>query len=193
MSPFKLKSACTAAVLVILLFPFPGTGSGLKSGPVSEDEIQAAMVMKFTDFISWPEHSFAHKESPFILGILGEPGWGTLFSPFLGRLIQGRPLAVQTYDRISQISQPQILIISRSRQDLADQVIGLMKARPVLTIGNFPEFAGMGGLIAFYTKPGGRIGFKINLTAKTESGLEISSFLMKLGEIVQPETKRDTP
>ncbi len=188
-----MKSACMAAAFLVLLFPFTGTGSGLKSGPVSEQEIQAAMVMKFTDFISWPEHSFAHKKAPFILGILGGPGLGTLFSPFIGHLIQGRPLAVQTYDHITQITQPQILIISQSKKDLADQVIGQMKARPVLTIGNFPEFADMGGLIAFCKKPGGRIGFKINLTAKTDSGLEISSFLMKLGEIVQPGKKGDTP
>lgn len=151
------------------------------------------MIFKLIDFIQWPEDSFENQSAPFTLGILGENYFEGIFEPFSGRQIQNRPFTVRYVREPQDIGSPQILIITASERKRAGEILKRLADRPIMTIGSFPDFAELGGLINFYRKPNNRIGFKINLDTKEKSGLKISAFLMKIGKIVYTRKEETFP
>lgn len=159
----------------------------------SEQEIQAAIIIKLMDFITWPENSFDSTSAPFTIGIIGENYFEGLFTPFVGRQVQNRSFSVRHVKDIENIGSPQILIVSASERNRAGKILARLTGRPVLTIGAFPDFSEMGGLINFYRKPNNMIGFEINLEASEKSGLKISSFLLKMGKIVHTQKDGEAP
>jgi len=171
----------------------PWAGSALRADNASKQEIQAAIIIKFIDFITWPEDSFESPAAPFTLGILGENYFENLFDPFLGLQVQNRNFTVRYFTDIKDMGSPQILIVSASERKRAGEILDRLVGRPILTIGDFPDFSELGGLITFYRKPNNRIGFEINLDTKQKSGLKISAFFMKMGKIVRREQKDDLP
>ncbi|MBF0211300.1 MAG: YfiR family protein [Desulfamplus sp.] len=162
-----------------------------------KQEIQAAMIIKFTDFIEWPPHSFEEDSNGFTIAILGKNEYQELFKPFEGRLFHGRELKIINYLDIEKIytdkqdiGKIQILIFSQSENKIAESLIEKIKLRPILTVGDFPGFAQNGGIINFFQKANNRIGFEINMEAKDLANIKISSHLLKLGKIVGKEKNR---
>ena len=174
----------TGVVFFLLLTFGPFSCLDLMAESASEQEIQAAIIIKFTDFITWPEDSYKDSAAPFTIGIIGDDYYSDLFEPFLGRQFQHRDFYVHHFKKIAEIDKPQILIINVSERHRVSDILARMAGKPVLTIGDFPGFSEAGGLINFYRKPNNRIGFKINMETKQKSGLKISSFFMKMGKIV---------
>jgi hypothetical protein len=170
-------------VFVLLIFG-PLSCLDLRAESASEREIQAAIIIKFTDFITWPEDSYTDNAAPFTIGIIGDDDYSDLFEPFLGRQFQQRDFNVHHFKKIAEIDKPQILIINVSERHRVGDILARMAGKPVVTIGDFPGFSEAGGMINFYRKPNNRIGFKINMETKQKSGLKISSFFMKMGKIV---------
>jgi hypothetical protein len=168
------------AVLVFSVLTVPAFAAEV----ASEKEIQAAIIIKFIDFIEWPDDSFTDESAPFTLTVLGENDYGGLFESFLGRQVQDRAFAIRYIEDIQEIGRPQILIVSQTQRQRAGDILEQLEGRAILTIGAFPDFAELGGLINFYRKPNNRIGFEINLETKEKSGLKISAYLLKLGKII---------
>ncbi|MBF0411697.1 MAG: YfiR family protein [Desulfamplus sp.] len=165
--------------------------SSLYAQEPSKQEIQAAMIIKFTDFIEWTSHSFDENAEEFVIAIMGENEYEGLFEPFKKRLFYGKKLKIvhfadveNIYADIDNLGKIQILIVNKSEKKRIKQILDKLKGKPVLTIGDFPEFALNGGIINFFRKANNRIGFEINMEAKNLSGIKISSHLLKLGKIV---------
>lgn len=151
----------------------------------SVEEIEVAMVIKFTDFIEWPSDSFDKDSDYFTIALLGENSYQRLFEPFTNRLFHGKKLRIITYKDIENIGKVQILIVSLSAKENVKPLLDNLRGKPVLTIGDFPGFAAKGGIINFFRKANNRIGFEINMESKELSGIKISSHLLKLGKIVE--------
>jgi hypothetical protein len=60
-----------------------------------------------------------------------------------------------------------------------------VEGRPVLTVGESPEFIQHGGIVNFFLD-GKRVRFEINPTAATRVNLRISSRLLQLARLVGP-------
>lgn len=193
MSFFSLRHRCFGTVFIFILFLNTWAPPVLSADTASEQEIQAAIIIKLIDFITWPESSFATKNAPFTIGIFGENYFEGLFTPFLGRQVQNRPFSVRHITDIEHIGSPQILIVSASERKRIRRILARLADKPVLTIGDFPDFSELGGLINFYRKPNNMIGFEINLETKQKSGLKISAFLMKMGKIIHTRKDVETP
>lgn len=151
---------------------------------ILQREIQAALVIKFTDFIEWPEDSFEENSAWFTIGVIGTNDYGWLFEPFIDRLFKQKKLRVFYYADDQKIDRVQILIVSSSRRENCKALLEKLADRPILTIGDFPGFAQKGGIINFYRKPNNRIGFEININAKERARIKISSHLLRLAKII---------
>ncbi|MBF0232390.1 MAG: YfiR family protein [Desulfamplus sp.] len=184
------------ALSVIVISLFLHVESGLiKSEAIAQEpsrhEIQAAMIIKFTDFIEWPPESFNEASDYFTIAILGKNEYEGLFEPFKNRKFYGKELKIiyfkdvdKIYTDIENIGKVQILIVSSSEKKRIKPLLSKLSGRPVLTIGDFPGFAENGGIINFFKKANNRIGFEINMESKESSGIKISSHLLRLGKIV---------
>jgi len=156
------------------------------SKSASSYEIKAAFLIKFTDFIEWPEQSFEKDQKHFVLGILGRNVFQNLFDPFVGKPIHGRSFAVRHFYGIKEIptiSNVQILFVSRSEIPHFKQIFEQLDTRGILTISDTPEFIRYGGTIVF-VKKGNRIGFEINRASEKRAGLKICSDLLQLAKRV---------
>ena len=63
------------------------------------------------------------------------------------------------------------------------RIFAAVKTRPVLTVGEMPQFSELGGIINFVNQEG-KLRFEINRNASLRQKLKISSHLLKLAIIV---------
>lgn len=75
-----------------------------------------------------------------------------------------------------------VLYIGNVNPRIMAAVLKKVKGRPILTIGQSPDFLRMGGMINL-VETGSRFKLQVNVCAAREAGLTISSKLLKLSEI----------
>lgn len=151
-----------------------------------EYRVKAAFLYNFTKLVEWPDDAFSDRESPLEIGILGkDPFGGELEGVLEGRQAQGRRLRVARYSAVEEATNCHVLFICRSEARQLDAILDRVKSRPVLTVGDSPDFANGGGIIEL-RHVGGRIGLRINLEASARAGLQLSSRLTRLDRTLTP-------
>ena len=75
------------------------------------------------------------------------------------------------------------LFVSASEQSHLPRILSVLGRRPVLTVGDSPEFAQRGGMIGFSTE-GSRVRFTVNPAAAQEAGLMLQSELIRVAAAV---------
>ncbi|MBF0451819.1 MAG: YfiR family protein [Candidatus Magnetomorum sp.] len=167
-------------VLIVLFGDSSYTSVCSKSA--SHYEIKAAFLIKFTDFIKWPETAFKDEPNHFVLGILGKNVFQHMLDPFVGKIIQERPFKIKYFngiEKISDISGIQMLFVSQSEAPHFQKIFDTIDTTGMLTISDTPGFIRYGGTIAFVNQ-GKRISFEINRVSEKRAGLKISSDLLQL-------------
>ena len=122
--------------------------------------------------------------APLVIGILGEDPFGSFLDDMVrGQTVNGRPLAVERFRSVGEISACHILFISRSETGNMEQILARLKGRNILTVSDANAFAPEGGMIGFATESN-RTRLRINLEAAKTADLTISSKLLRPAEIV---------
>ncbi len=155
------------------------------------NKVKAAFLRNFAHYVTWPNNVFPDSSSPWHIGILGQDPFGdVLETTFEGRKEQGRLFEVFRADRLDELPSCQIIFVAYN--DVAERRAALvvLKDKPVLTVGDAPEFLREGGVIQFQV--GDRVQMNINLdqsravslTIQTKM-LEVSSAVLKNGVMGQ--------
>ena len=153
--------------------------------PSREQQLKAAFLCNFTQFVTWPDSVFSDAEAPLIIGILGNDPFGTyLDQTILGETANDRPLLLKRYDSVQEVDS-HILFINLPKQSELVGALAVLKKQPVLTVGDVNGFTRQGGIIRFVPE-GNRIRLRVNLKAANAAGLIISSKLLRLSEVVNP-------
>jgi hypothetical protein len=149
-----------------------------------EYQIKAVFLFNFTQFVQWPTHAFKDPSSPLVIGVLGEDPFGSILNQTVtGEALENHSLVVERYSSIDDVKDCHILFISLTdRQDMR-RALDKVKTRPILTVSDSEGFTRVGGMIRFYNEVG-RTRLRINMEPVNESGLVISSKLLRLAEIV---------
>ncbi len=156
--------------------------------PVSKEyQVKAVFLFNFSQFVDWPTNAFPEKQTPLVIGVLGENPFGAYLDEIVrGETVNNHPLLIEHYSRLEDIKRCQILFVSRSETRQLDLILENLKGRSILTVGDIEGFAKRGGMIQFVTKKN-KIRLQINLEAAKAAGLTISSKLLRLAEIITPE------
>jgi hypothetical protein len=176
----------TRIVLLLALLQTCGAVSLIAQSAGREYRIKAVFLFNFAQFAHWPPAAFADDQSPLVIGVLGADPFG----PMLAEVVAGEKLGrhafvVRHYDRVEEVGACQILFISRSASGRLDRIIGSLRHRPILTVGDMDSFARRGGLIQLVTERN-RIRLRVNLSAVDSAGLTLSSNLLRQAEIIRP-------
>jgi hypothetical protein len=164
--------------LLILLVP------GVQSQP-REYEVKAAFLYNFAQFCEWPPSAFASTNSPLVIGVLGDnPFNSTLDDLVRDEKVQQRPLEVRRFRSVGEIKECHILFISRSESSRVQSILNSLEGRPILTVSDIDRFAMRGGMIRFLTEQK-KIKLRINISETRKAGLNISSKVLNLAEVVQ--------
>jgi hypothetical protein len=166
-----------------LLAPSRAAAAG---APSPEYQIKAVFLFNFAQFVEWPASAFADEHAPLVIGVLGEDPFGAqLDDAVRGEVIGGRPLQVQRYHRVDEIGPCHILFISGSESGQLDRLMGRLKGRSLLTVGDVEAFNRAGGMVRFVTE-NNKIRLRINVEAAKAVDLMISSKLLRPAMIFNP-------
>lgn len=169
-------------VAVLLLgcwFTFGSSGRAQDVGP-TEYQIKAAFLYNFVKFVQWPTQAYAGPASPIVIGVLGENVFGDeLQKAIQDKVIAHHPLQVKQFDSVTEVTNCQVLFISASEKKRFPEILGALRGKSILTVGESSEFLRDGGMINFVLVDL-RIRFQINNESARKAGLIISSDLLNL-------------
>ncbi|MCX6362013.1 MAG: YfiR family protein [Armatimonadetes bacterium] len=150
----------------------------------SEYDVKAAFLYNFAGFVSWPASAFPTAGSPFVVGVLGEdPFAGRLESTIRGETINGHPMVYRRVTGLDQMRACHILFVGTSELARHADVLSDLRGSPVLTVGESEQFLGSGGMIRLVVVER-RVGFEVNLSAASKSGIRPSGRLLKVARRV---------
>ena len=155
---------------------------------IEEYQVKAAYLYNFAKFVEWPAQSFAGAASPIVICILGDdPFGGALHEVVRGKTASGRTLVIRAISDLPAARGCHILFISATEWRRTRLLLTSLSGAGLLTVGEAGGFGASGGIINFKLD-GGRVRFQINVAAARQAGVQISSKLLSLAEII---TTRD--
>lgn len=167
-----------SALLLVLLLPallLPGRALS------SEDELKVLVVYNFLKFVDWPQG-----KTSLNVGVLGADPMGRSLTSINGRKVEDRNVSVRSSRDLKEARTVDCLYIGPSKSGELDQILGSLGKSPVLTVSDIPGFAERGGALGLF-RDADHIRFSANLKTVRNSGLKVSSRLLSLAKIVDPE------
>jgi preprotein translocase subunit Sec61beta len=185
----RLTNCITAVkILAITLITFAFTWPPQKIES-SEYEVKAVFLFNFAQFAEWPAEAFPEGNSPIIIGILGEDPFGSYLDEVVqGEGVNGHPLIIKRFNRSSEINNCHILFIHRSLVPKLQYVLKNLKGKNILTVSDGNNFTKQGGMVRFFSE-NNKIKLSIDLDAVKAANITISSKLLRLAEIVEPNSR----
>ena len=151
-----------------------------------ENQIKAVFLFNFAQFVEWPRESFKETNT-FVIGVLGNDPFGNYLDETIrGEEVNGHPLVVQRFRQIEDVKTCHILFINMPDVHQLKQAVASLKSRSILTVSDAAGFTQQGGMIRFFTEDR-KTRIRINLNAAKDADLAISSKLLRLAEIVNPQ------
>jgi hypothetical protein len=183
---WRLRFSCCRAALAVLLVVLGGliTAKAAES-PLPEYQVKALFLFNFAKYVEWPAEAFPSPNSPIILGIVGEDKFGSnLKKAVEGKTINGRAIVIRQIEKERDLLSCRILFVSDSEKVRWPELRTLINTRPILTVSEIEEFAQQGGAIGFIKKDN-RIRLEIDLAAAGRAGLQLSSKLLSVADMVR--------
>jgi len=148
-------------------------------------DIQAAFLIKFCSYVTWPEGSFSNPEDPVIVGILGRDPFGSKVDNIARSFkADGRNVEIRRFKYSASLGPAHILFISSSEAAQMSQITSELSGDPVLLVSNIPNFLEYSGMVNFLIV-GKKIRFNISRTNSQKAGLTISSKLLRVAHEVK--------
>lgn len=176
----NLKSC---AIALLWMLQLPGLVAGQELAPVDPNRVKAAFLRNFAHYINWPASAFADTRAPWHVCILGPDPFGDVLDKSLhGRMEQGRTFEVFRADTLEQLPPCQIVFLAYKDDASRRATLDRLKAMPVLTVGDAPEFLREGGTIRFQVDD--RVRLSINLDQARTVSLSIQTRMLEVSSEV---------
>jgi hypothetical protein len=147
----------------------------------AEDELKSVIVKNFLRYSTWP--GVSSPVAPFTVGVFGRPSFAqALHSVLDGKPVNGRAVQVIELKSASDFHRCQLIYFATDRDTEIRQGIQSIKSAHTLTIGEHERFLAYGGAVGLL-QIDGHMGFEVSLEALDRAGIEISSKLLRLGQI----------
>lgn len=157
---------------------------------LTEYQIKAEFIERFTRFIEWPSSLQRPQSEPFIIGVIGrDPFDGYLDAIARARMIKGRQVKIVHLPSPDEIGSCQLLFVAASERGRIDAILAKARNFPVLTIADSPGSLESGVMINLYTAEH-KVRFEINEQEMSKAGFAASAQLLKLARSSAPGGSR---
>jgi hypothetical protein len=184
------RSVGRAFALMSLLSLLAGSARG--ESPLNEYQVKSLFLLHFSKYVEWPTNAFETARTPIVIGLIGGSGEGKfareLAKAVEGKSLDGRPILILQLQASQALDQCHILFVRASEKSDLSEILGRLKTKPVLTVGETDQFMEQGGVINLVKKEG-RIRLEINLDAARLANLQISSRLLSVADVVKGKLK----
>jgi hypothetical protein len=149
-----------------------------------EYEVKAAYLYNIVNFVTWPPEAFGGPTDPLRVCVVGPDPFGRLIDRAMeGGTANQRPIVTTRVADGNAVSACHLVFLPGRNTDHIDQVVRASAQRPMLTVGEAPDFLRRGGMILLVVD-GGRIRFDISRGAASARGLTLSSRLLQVARTV---------
>lgn len=150
--------------------------------PALEYQVKASMIYNFMQFVEWPA---SEGSGDFVICVIGEDRFGKALDAIEGDSIRERKLSIQRMgsDEVNAESRCAVAFVSASEAERVEEIVGELKGRSTLTIGETDGFVQSGGIVNLKVVDG-RLRFDINRRSARLARLRISSKLLRLADEV---------
>jgi len=153
-------------------------------GP-SESEVKVAFIYNFIKFVEWPANAFAKQDTPITIGVLGDKQYASQLEKFVkGKAANGRTIEVRLLEKDKDADSCHIIFVTASGMHRFNAILGRLKDKSTLIIGETEHFIDSGGIIGFVNEDK-KVRFEINIAAAKKRSIKISSQLLKLARRVK--------
>ena len=168
--------------------------TGVCAQPQPEYLIKARYLLVLADYVTWPAGTeLGGNGRPLILGILGTAPFDAQRNGILlGREVKGHYLTVRYLRNFRDADTCDILFIGESESQHLAEILKLIRNKPILTIGDTPDFGRRGVMINLFQEQA-RVRFEINLASVRASGLEVGSRVLKLAKMIESGPTESRP
>ncbi len=149
-----------------------------------EYPIKAAFLVKFGEFVQWPDGAFTAPDSVLNICIVGDTNFaGVVAASVKNETVAGRRVIVHPLASVAAADPCHLAYLAGSaKQSIAD-ALRVMSERPTLTVTD--EARGSAAGMIHFVVLDNRVRFAINDRAAGASGLELSSALLNIAVSVQ--------
>ena len=152
------------------------------------DEVKAAFVFQFANYVQWPNSTFETDSAPVVIGIVdNEKIIKALSTSVQGKTVGKRSLKVIAITSEEEAQHCHILFIDHSDDKRVDDYIAAVRNKPVLTVSSDENFTEEGGVIRLFEQQG-KLRFEINADEVERAQITISSKLLSLAQVVHDKT-----
>lgn len=152
--------------------------------PSAEYRVKAAFLTKFPEFTAWPDGSLAARKAIDICVAGPNPFGQTLAELVADRIVHGLPLVTRRIDSAQAVDTCQVVFIASASPGSRKAYLARAAARPVLTVGDAPDFLDEGGIVQLRMIDG-RVRFEVNAEAADRAGVRLSAQLLRLAIAVR--------
>ena len=147
----------------------------------AEDELKSVIVKNFLRYSTWPDP--ASSSGPITVGVLGRSSLAqTLHGLLDGKPVNGRMVQVVEIKSMPDPRRYHLIYVATDRSKEIKQALESVRSTHTLTIGEEDKFLEYGGAVNLLLVDG-HMGFEVSLEALGRAGVEISSKLLRLGQV----------
>jgi len=146
-----------------------------------EDELKSAIVLSFLRYSEWPHLPSA--DTALTVEVLGRASLAQVLRRALeGKVVNGRLIRVVESKSAAEPHDCQVLYVATDKSSEIKPALAGARSTHALTIGESDRFLDYGGAVNLLLVDG-HMSFEVNLQALADTGIEISSKLLRYGQI----------
>jgi hypothetical protein len=155
---------------------------------ISESEIEAAYIERFTRFVEWSDDAPNNTtKTVFVITVLGENTFGSSLDNLFKELkIKNLPVSLKYTHHYNEVVGSDIVIICHSERKRLQKILEFINSKPILIISDSEGFAEEGTHINMYVD-NSNIRYEINQDEIKKTGLKVSSLLLSSAKIVKTD------
>ncbi len=175
-----LRALCAAASVAGLSPWLRGAGAA----QATIEQVKAAYLLKFPDFIEWPPHAFSNATAPFVIAVSGaDDVYGELRELAPVNRVQGRRIEVLRLPHPEPGTVTHLVFVGSDRSSELPGWVAAYAGRPVVVVADTAGGLESGAMLNF-VEVDNRLRFEAAPAAAEGAGLRLSSRLLGVAERV---------
>jgi hypothetical protein len=153
----------------------------LRGGAEAEDELKSATLLAFVQSAHWLDELAADR--PLRMGVVGRAAFlHCVQTRIEGKSVSGHPLRVLAINGPVDPGCCQVIYFATDKPAEIKPVLQSFSSAHVLTIGETDGFLEEGGAVNLFLMDG-HMAFEVSLDTLGRAGIEVSSKLLRFGQI----------
>ena len=141
--------------------------------------VEAAFLRNFAHYVKWPATAFEGAQSPWQIGVLGNPRFAEVLEMTLkGRVEQNRRFEIHSTGSLEKLPPCHIVFIAFDDAAKRRAALAVLRGKPVLTVGEAEGILLEGGIVRLQL--GDRVQMSINLDGARAASLSIPTAMLEV-------------